>query len=201
MTEIGDDVLVKRLAGGDARAMAELVARYEAPLRRYVARLCMPCLPWQDDLLQESFLKLYRNANDYDPGLKFSAWLYRIVHNVVQDHVRAQSRRPRQSVRFEESDEGEALFVGARFRPEERVERREFQTAVRAIVAKMPSQLRSAFVLRFFEDKEYSEIGDILQTNVDTVATWVRRARIFFKEEAKAAGLGVQWEDDRGTHG
>lgn len=199
MSEMTDAECVRRLADGDSMAMAILVKRYESPLRRYVMRLCLPCAPWQDDLLQECFLKLYRNIHDYDPSLSFSAWLYRIAHNVVVDHIRAQSRRPQASVSFEEGGEGEDLFTGARFRPEERVERSEFQRAVRRILGLLPPPQRAAFVLRFLEEKEYEEIGDILQQNVNTVATWIRRSRELFREEAQKAGLKMYWEDEHGS--
>lgn len=197
--QLSDMELVNQVAHGGNAAMTELVGRYEAPLRRYILRLCTPCAPYKDDLLQESFLKFYRNIHDFDASLKFSTWIYRIVHNVVIDHVRHHGSRPAMSVPFEEGGEAEDLFLGARFRPEEQVEKQEFHNAVQQILKKIPEQQRSAFVLRFFEEKEYDEIGDILKQNTNTIATWIRRAREIFRKEAMQIGLRWYWEEDHGS--
>lgn len=194
-----DAELVQIVAQGGYAAMTELVHRYEVPLRRYVVRICTPCAPYREDLLQESFLKMFRNIHDFDSSLKFSTWIYRITHNVVIDHVRKRANGPSQSVEFVEGGEGEEWFAGARFRTDEPMERRELQARIKKILTKIPTDQRAAFVLRFWEEKEYEEIGDILKQNLNTVATWIRRAREIFKKEAFAQGLHWNGEEDHGS--
>lgn len=189
-----DAELVSKVAHGSSAAMAELVQRYEKPLGRYVVRMCMPCSPYRDDLLQECFLRVYRNINDYDSTLKFSTWIYRITHNVVIDHVRRRQTNPLQGVEFEEGGSGEEFFEGARFRTDEPMERKELRQRISKALQKIPADQRAALLLRFWEEKEYEEISDILKQNVNTVATWIRRGREAFKKEAQA--LGLQWNGE-----
>jgi RNA polymerase sigma-70 factor (ECF subfamily) len=193
-----DADLVWAIAHGSHSAMAELVHRFESPLGRYVTRICTPCTPYRDDILQEAFLKVYRNIHDFDPSLKLSAWMYRITHNVIIDHVRKYKQRAEQMVSID-SNEADILFESTLFRPEAGIETREFQESIRRILAQIPENQRAAFVLRFFEEKDYEEIGDILKQNSNTIATWIRRAREQFMRIATQEGLRVQVEDNHGS--
>ncbi|MDD5489902.1 MAG: sigma-70 family RNA polymerase sigma factor, partial [Candidatus Moranbacteria bacterium] len=58
-----------------------LVERYEPKLMRYIRRISAATQEDAEDLLQDVFVKVYRNLNDFDQKLKFSSWIYRIAHN------------------------------------------------------------------------------------------------------------------------
>jgi RNA polymerase sigma-70 factor (ECF subfamily) len=70
------------------------VKKYEEAIRRYVKRLGCKDESDVDDVLQEIFIKVFVNLNDYDLDLKFSSWLYRIAHNETISSFRKRSVRP-----------------------------------------------------------------------------------------------------------
>ncbi|MDB5195325.1 MAG: subfamily polymerase sigma factor [Parcubacteria group bacterium] len=159
----------------DRHSFSLLVERYQLPLSRYVARLGNLDPDTVKDILQEAFIKTYLNLNDYDPALPFSSWLYRIAHNETMMHFRRQKSRPQ--VLKHESDmtlfeqipdelnifeEGDARLRG------ERIQR---------ALQDLKPQHRDVLILRFFEDKSYEEISDILRIPQGTVATHLARGK------------------------
>src|SRR5665647_2704997 len=75
-----DEEIVRRTLL-DKEAFALLIERYEAKLMRYCERLGVGLREDREDILQNAFVKAYKNLNSFDPTLAFSSWMYRIVHN------------------------------------------------------------------------------------------------------------------------
>jgi RNA polymerase sigma-70 factor (ECF subfamily) len=159
----------------DRHAFALLVNRYEASLTRYITRLGSVDSETTKDILQESFIKAYIHLNDYDPSLSFSAWLYRIVHNETINYFRALRNRPRSVVREEDL----ALFekIADDLNIEREASARFDQTHLRTALQSLEQKYRDVVILRFFEDKSYEEISDILQIPSGTVAIHLSRAK------------------------
>ena len=78
----------------DRSSFALIVERYEDKLKRYIRRLGVSSFEDRQDILQEIFLKVYKNLNGYDSGLSFSSWIYRIAHNETISWYRKQNVRP-----------------------------------------------------------------------------------------------------------
>ncbi len=158
----------------DPEAFGKLMERYEAPLTRYLIRLTGWAAEEVEDILQEAFIKAYRNLNDYDSSLKFSAWIYRITHNQAIDILRRHTASP---VRFEWSLADVARLVPAvnDTRAELLIQERldDVQRAIRTL----PERYREVLILRFLEEKSYEEIMDILKMPKGSVATAVRRGK------------------------
>ncbi len=154
---------------------AVLIERYEARLARYVRRLGVANLEDRQDILQDIFIKVYRNLHAFDQSLSFSSWVYRIAHNETMSWFRKRSVRP-EHTNASDGDAVLALLAG-----EENIESAhiaiESNEVVRAGVAELPTRYRDVLVLRFFEEKTYEEIADILEVPVGTVATLVHRAK------------------------
>lgn len=167
----------------DRHAFSEIVHRYEAAIRRYVKRLSGVDDGDADDLLQEIFIKVFINLNDYDPGLKFSSWLYRIAHNETVSFLRKKNVRPRVlNLSAEDADE----FFGQLADDKDFVElarQRDDARIMRDFLSRLEPKYKEALVLRFLEEKSYTEIGDILKIPEGTVATLINRG----KKELKAA--------------
>ena len=189
MESITDEVLASRVAAGDEQALALLVRRWESPLRTFILRRCFSCAGDIDDLLQETFLRVYRNIHDYDPTLRFSSWIFRIAHNLMVSSIRVHARRE------PPVDLDEAIFVVQGIRTDAELEAKDLGRLVHETLGAIPRSLREVFVLRFLEEKSYEEIGDILHRNANTVATQVRRSRAAFAKEAKARGLHMERGD------
>ncbi|NTU94172.1 MAG: RNA polymerase sigma factor [Chlorobiaceae bacterium] len=169
-----DQQLVTR-ALGDRHAFAELVSRYEAPLMRYVVRLGCRNTASAQDLLQEIFIKTYLHLNDYDHSFPFSSWIYRIAHNEIISFFRKEKIRP--AVLEKEADlfllDNMADDLGVTGHDHIRHTPLEIQAAADGLDAKY----REVIVLKFFEEKSYQEISDILQIPEGTVATLINRAK------------------------
>lgn len=161
-------------------AYAAIVERYHAPLLRYVARL--GCRDRDDaaDILQEAFIKAYVNLNGYDQALKFSSWLYRIVHNETMSHYRKVNARPPTA-----TSEDQLLFfesVRDELDVEHETDRVIVAEQVAAALGALEPKYREPLVLRYLEEKSYDEIADILRLPMGTVATLIRRGKERLKE-------------------
>ena len=157
-----------------------IVDRYETPLRRYITRLGCADNNDADDVLQETFLKCYVNLNDYDLSLKFSTWLYRIAHNETISLFRKKKVRPSPAITEEdlklvENTPDETHFIDDLVKESDAIH-------VREAIQHLDQKYRDAIFLRFFEEKSYSEISDILQIPEGTVATYIARGKTEVKE-------------------
>lgn len=159
----------------DRDVYACLIRRYETPLARYIRRISGYTDDDIADILQNAFINAYRNLNDFDPSLKFSSWLYRIVHNETISHHRKQRARP-QIVSVEEESDVFDLIASEVDVPKD-VDRAMAMRRIRESIDGMDPKYRDVLVLRFFEDKDYREISDILQKPMGTVATLINRAK------------------------
>jgi RNA polymerase sigma-70 factor (ECF subfamily) len=154
----------------------ELIDRYEAKLRRYITRLGVRNPDDQLDVLQDIFLKTYRNINGFDSKLKFSSWIYRIAHNEAVSWYRKRNVRPEghmvgdseELIRFMAGDVDSADVVF-----DEKVNAEVINSAL----LKIDDKYRQVLLLRFFEHKDYEEISDILKIPVGSVGTLIHRGK------------------------
>ena len=152
-----------------------LAERYEPKLMRYIRRISAATLEDAEDLLQEIFVKVYRNLNDFDQSLKFSSWIYRIAHNQVISHWRKTKVRP-QVLKFE-ADEDFLKFIATDEDLARDTERKFSGEEVRKMMESLDDKYREVLVLKFLEGKDYKEISDILEKPLGTVATLINRAK------------------------
>lgn len=174
--ELTDEELMARIPA-EHELFGVLVERYETKLRRYVRRLMPGIGEDVDDLLQEVFLKVYKNARGFDPLLSFNSWIYRIAHNEAVSWLRKQKARPN-TVDLGE-DECHTFLVSAELNADMR-EAVLTRDEVARTLARMPEKYRTVLMLRYLEGKTYEEIGDILTVPGGTVATLVHRAKKSF---------------------
>lgn len=166
-----DEVLVG-LVLTNSDYYACLVNRYTEALRRYVIRLGSNVSD-SDDILQEVFLNAYLHLNDFDKDLKFSSWLYRIAHNQTISAFRKNSVRPT----VELSDLAPWQVIVRDNCPGKQVDQIILQQKMAVILEKLSPKYREVLILKFFEEKDYSEMSDILKKPMGTIATLVNRAK------------------------
>lgn len=163
----------------DSSCFAILIERYEKKFSRYIARLCACSKEDIEDLVQEIFIKIYRNMNDFDIKLKFSSWAYRIAHNEVISYYRKIRARPRpvnlepDLVILDKTKDDFSAFLDRNLNKEKILE----------ILEMLDFKYKEVLILRFFEEKSYEEISDILRKPPGTVATLLSRAKNQFKEK------------------
>lgn len=171
---VSDAEIIKRsLINKDV--FAELMLRYADRLGRYARRLGIRRDEDVEDLLQEVFLKVYQNMNSFDQTLSFSAWIYRIMHNETISFFRKRSVRPEGNL-IEDSEVVLALVRDEEDLRTKLEEDSDAEHVMRALNA-MPYRDKEVLVLRFFEQKEYAEISDILEIPMGSVATLIHRAK------------------------
>jgi RNA polymerase sigma-70 factor (ECF subfamily) len=136
-----------------------------------------------EELTQEVFLALVKNAGRYQPTAKFTTYLYAIASNIVSKEWTRQRRRPRLfSISAWWSSDEEEDFNPAEHVGDERAsvlknfQRGEISEAVNEALRSLPDHQREAFVLRRFQDLSYEEIAEVLDAPVGTIKSRVVRA-------------------------
>lgn len=175
-----DEELVS-LALADQDYFLYLMRRYEGKLLAFILRISSFSRDEAEDILQEVFIKIYENLNDFDKDLKFSSWAYRITHNQVISHYRKIKVRP-QSLPLDINDKILAS-LSSDLDIEKKVEVDYLKKAVKKVLANLDIKYREVLILKFLEEKSYKEISDILKKPMGTIATLINRAKKEFKEE------------------
>lgn len=170
-----DEELV-HLSLRDSQYFGILIDRYEGKLMHYIRRRSAATPEDIQDILQEVFLKAYVNLNGFDPSLSFSSWMYRITHNTVVSWYRKYYVRARNRVGGETGEE--LIHLAADILDIEQVQwTQDMQTVIREHIEKLKPEYYDVLTLRFFEEKDYDEISDILKIPSGTVATRINRAK------------------------
>jgi RNA polymerase sigma-70 factor (ECF subfamily) len=167
---VDDDELMARTAAGEEQAFQLLVERWERPLFGLLYHL-MGSAEDALDLRQETFLRVYAEANRYRPQGRFRVWLFRVAGNLARSRLRR--RRILRWVRF---DPVRHDLPEPAADPEAALEREELRAAVRAALAGLPARQREAVVLRRFHDLSYREIAAVLGTTTEAVEALLQRA-------------------------
>ncbi len=179
ITNLSDEAIVLA-AQTDLDMFGALVERYERKLKFYILRISNCSDLEAEEILQDVFLKAWKNLNSFDEGLKFSSWIYRITHNeTISAFRKTKSRGEDQRTDLEpelfENLPDENNFVSE---IDQNITAQEVQTVLKTL----PDNYREVLILRFIEDQSYEEIGDILMKPGGTVATLLNRAKAQFKE-------------------
>jgi len=176
---LSDNDLVQK-ALKDQAYFGCLVERYEAKLYNYISRITAVSKEDAEDILQDVFINVYKNLNDFDQTLKFSSWIYRITHNQVISRWRKHKNSP-----FVFKDE-DNLKLFEKIVAKEDVEadliRQDKSREVEQILKCLKKEYAEILVLKFLEDKSYKEISDILKKPMGTVATLINRAKKQFRD-------------------
>jgi len=184
--EIPDEVLATQ-ARSEKEAFATLIDRYESRLLRYILRISSLSQAEAEDTLQEVFVKLWQNINEYDESQKFSSWIYRITHNETISAFRKKvSRGDDQKVSI---DDEMVQEVSSHISVEKEVDENITTVQVHSILQTLPEKYKEVLVLRFLEGYSYGEMADILSVPEGTVATLLSRAKDAFKKTSKRRNL------------
>jgi len=143
-----------------------------------------------ENILQEVFIKAYKNLYSYDHSFSFSSWIYRITHNMVIDYHRTHNWKMDIAL-DEESMEGIAFqeFFNREEQGDYILEKKELAKKISDILNHLDKKYRDVLVLKYLEGKNYEEISDILKIPEWTVATYLNRAKKQFWEYADSLWL------------
>lgn len=181
-----DETLAARAAAGDHSAFEEIVQRYQARVFRLACRLTSETDA--PDVLQETFLQVYRHLPSFRGESRFGTWVYRIASNAALMLRRARSRRPSESLevflpKFDAHGRHAATPAELQLaaRADELLDRQLLVEKARAGIAQLPDLYRDAFVLRDLEGMPTGEVAAILGVEPATVRQRVHRARLMLR--------------------
>lgn len=128
-----------------------------------------------EDLTQDVFLHVHRSLPNYDPERPLAPWVFTIAANKVRDHWR--SRRAQEERRVVSIDDDPVpVLAGSEAEPRAQMAAGERTEAISRAVADLPEMLQQTFVLRYYEEMSFAEIGEIVQRNETAVRKRYSRA-------------------------
>lgn len=174
--------LMLAFAGGDEAAFDLLFDRWSGRLLRFLERMVRdPAVA--EELLQESFLRVHRARNRYQPQARFSTWLYAIAANVARNELRRPFRRSPHESTDAERDGSPLVLVSNAPASDEVVEARRRGEAVETALEGLPERQRSALWLSAVEGLSYAEVAVTLETTEKSVKALVHRARLALSQQ------------------
>lgn len=176
LEELSDNELVEIIRQENSDFFGVIIKRYQGKLFAYLYRLVGSSQD-AEDLLQDVFVKAFKNIASYDTKRKFSSWIYRIAHNEAVNHIKRKSLKrfvpwenitaSKDKLEMSSSEEGaDNAWI-----------RKEAGEEVSQAVSRLPFRYRQVLVLRYYSDKSYEEISEILGRPINTVGTLINRAK------------------------
>jgi RNA polymerase sigma-70 factor (ECF subfamily) len=177
-SKVTDKELMELIQSGDEKAFTELVARYQDRLLNFVGRIVID-QETAEELIQETFLRIYNQKQSYTPEYAVSTWIYTIALNLARSELRKRKLRRFLSLDFlkEESDvevAGRSTGIGEGLGP-----------ILAKAIESLPEDYKTAFVLCDIQRLPYQQIAEILRVPVGTVKSRINRARAMLRDKLK----------------
>lgn len=178
LNQMSDEDLMSAFQAGTSEAFDVLVQRYKDPLSSYIYRF-LGDMKECEDLLQETFLRVFRNRYSYRRIAKFSTWLYTIAGNLARSEYRKRKRRRIQSIQSvnREDEEYELEIPDDSFLPDSYTEGLIQERFIQNALTKIPEEFREVVVLRDIQQLSYEEIAEITGLPMGTVKSRINRGR------------------------
>ena len=187
--EMDDHALLEATRTGDEIAFQEIVRRYRNLITNFVYRM-LNDYDRAVDLAQETFLRVFMNAERYQANYSFSTYIYRIASNLAISELRQRKRRRLVPIPTftSDRDSGEVeidLPDTRQTRADDSMIEDERRRAVGRAITSLPEKYRTVVILRDIEGKSYEEISEVLGLSDGTVKSRINRARNLLKEKLK----------------
>jgi len=174
-----DESLMLRYREGDVRAFEVLVTRHRKPIYNFILRFVRDAAQ-AEDVMQETFLRLIKGADNYEKQAKFTTWMYTIARNLCVDASRRGKHRKAASLDAPiGEDEGATLLdmvsdgaVGA----DGKAIQRELAIRMKQAIEALPEEQREIFLLREVSDLQFNEIAQVVGVSENTVKSRMRYA-------------------------
>lgn len=177
-SSLQDEKYVEDALKGDQRAYQKLTEKYRRPLQYHVNKMVKES-EQVEDLVQEAFIKAFKNLDSYNSSYAFSTWLYRITTNHTIDYLRKKKLKTTSIDKPIKTREGEMSFE----LPDEHAEtdrkiiRKQRKKIITHAIENLPEKYRQVIEMRHIEELSYQEIADELDLPLGTVKAHIFRAR------------------------
>lgn len=171
-----DHALMRRVQKDEYDAFQELVDRYKTRLVNVIYRM-LNDQNEAEDLVQETFLRVWTHRQDYDFSYCLSTWIYTIALNLAKNELRKRRKFKFFSL-LDMTEKGLEL-------PDPKMGPSALGHMLEGAIGKLPGKYKEAFLLRDVEQLPYEEVAQILGVPLGTVKSRVNRARAVLKDELK----------------
>lgn len=177
------DISLEKLRSGDRNEFARLVEAYTNPIYRLAINM-LGTEQDAEDILQETFIKVFKNIHDFEERSNLSTWIYRIAVNEALMILRKDKHK---AASLDEPDENEDIDDPKEItdwccQPEQTFMSAEMQKQMEAAIKTLPEKLRLVFILRDMEDLSIRETASALNISEMAVKTRLLRARLKLRE-------------------
>ncbi len=185
-----DESLMLHFAAGDTAAFDALYARHEMGVWRYVLRSVREQAV-ADDLMQDVWFAVARQAPTYRPTARFTTWLFTMAHNRLVDHFRTAKHHLRLDDAGTDSAHGpgdalaDTLAADSGFGPVRQLESRQQAAALVEAVEQLPHEQREAFLLQAEGGLRVEEIASTTGVSFETAKSRLRYARNHLRQRLK----------------
>lgn len=171
-----DEELIGEFQRDNDAAFTLLVGRYRDPLINFTFRYLGD---WDEcnDVVQETFVRVFRSRHSYKPVAKFSTWLYTIATNLAKTRLRRRKLRRFVSLGFSRSDDSEFDLPDEEARADKQLESSMKEERIQKALGSLSPKYREVVVLRDVQELSYEEIAQITGLNIGTVKSRINRAR------------------------
>ncbi len=178
LSNLTDEELIAAFQHGVMEAFNILVGRYKDQLTNFVYRFLGDYDQCQD-VVQETFIKLYKNRQLYKPVAKFSTWIYTIAGNLAKTELRRKQRRGWFSISSASEEENQKEFdiPDTAYAPDVAADAVLKDSLVQKALGKIPRQYREVVILRDIQELSYEEISKITGLSMGTVKSRINRGR------------------------
>ena len=179
--EISDDYILDLLGTSTTheRGFRLLMTRYQEPLYRHVRRMLYDHDD-ANDVIQNTFIKVFRNVERFEGKSKLYTWLYRIATNEAITFINSRQRKNTDTI-----DNPENAHLANRLRADTFFDGDEVQIRLQQAIAILPDKQRTVFNLRYYDEMPYEEMSEVLGTSVGALkASYhhaVKKVEGFFK--------------------
>lgn len=176
-SSLEDDKFIIDAKKGDQRAYKKIMEKYEKPLFFHVYKMIKD-QNQVEDIVQEAFMKAFKNLDSYDTSYAFSTWLYRITTNHTIDYLRKKKLKTTSIHNPIRTKEGEMeIEISGESRTDRDIIRKERKQIINHAIKNLPEKYRVVIEMRHLEELSYQEISEELDLPLGTVKAHIFRAR------------------------
>jgi RNA polymerase sigma-70 factor, ECF subfamily len=191
--EMTDEQLMLAFRSGDARAFEALVRRHRNPVFNFVFRYTGQRAR-AEDLLQETWLKVVRGAQDYEPKARFTTWVYTIARNLCVDSARKEIYRQAESLDAAAGADGEGralaeVLPDGAAAPDRAAHNARLRPLLERALRGLPPEQREVFILREYNGVAFKEIAVVTGVPENTVKSRMRYALEGLRKKLEELGV------------
>jgi len=172
-----DEELIENFQNGDVNSYNQLVYRYKDRLFNYIYQFVHD-VHLAEDLLQDTFFKLYTHKNSYKRIAKFSTWIYTIAGNFAKTELRKTKRRKTYAASELLFEETEFIIKDDSNNPDKSILDNSLKKDLKKCLSDLPLSFQTIIILRDIQELSYDEISIIVELPLGTVKSRINRARL-----------------------